>query len=127
MQGTPVENLQAAANEYLFEPCADMTADEQGLVEIQRAGTGMMMIGRKVFETLLDKVGNFSLVSPVQSNVKFEQEEKYKEFFYTTKNPETNVFLNEDFTFCNLWRSTGGKIYGAPWVRIQHIGNHVYG
>lgn len=127
VQGVKAENLQAMANEYLFEPSNSMEPDEQGLVEIQRAGTGMMMISRKVFETLSDKVGDFNLVSPVQSNVKFEKDNKYKEFFYTSKHPKTNVFLNEDFTFCNLWRENGGKIYGAPWVRLQHIGNHTYG
>lgn len=127
MQGVKAENLQAMANEYLFEPSNSMEPDEQGLVEIQRAGTGMMMISRKVFETLSDKVGDFSLVSPVQSNVKFEKDNKYKEFFYTSKHPTTNIFMNEDFTFCNLWRENGGKIYGAPWVRLQHIGNHTYG
>lgn len=126
MQGVKAQDLQASANEYLFEPSNDMTPDADGLVEIQRAGTGMMMISRKVFETLSDKVGDFSLVSPVQSNIKFEKDNKYKEFFYTSKN-ENNIFLNEDFTFCNLWRANGGKIYGAPWVRLFHIGNHTYG
>lgn len=127
IQGAPVENLQGLANEWLFEPTLEAIADEQGLLEIERAGTGMMMISRRVFETLSDKVDSFNLVAPVQSNVKFDVDNKYKEFFYTSKHPETNIFLNEDFTFCNLWKSTGGKIYGAPWVRLKHIGNHVYG
>lgn len=127
MQGAKAENLQALANEYLFEPSKSMEADKDGLVEISRSGTGMMMISRKVFETLLDKVDYFNLVSPVQSNVKFDQNNKYKEFFYTSKHPETKIFMNEDFTFCNLWRDNGGKIYGAPWVKLYHIGNHVYG
>lgn len=126
LQGCAADQLQSAANEYLFEPTESMEADSDGLVEIQRCGTGMMMIGRNVFESIIDKVSDFNLVSPVQSNIKFEKEEKYKEFFYTSKN-EHNVFLNEDFTFCNLWRSVGGKIYGAPWVRLNHIGNHVFG
>lgn len=125
-QGIRPELLQASANEYLFEPSLNAEPDENGLVEIQRAGTGMMMVSRKVFETLKDKVDKFNLVSPVQSNIEFQKDEGYFEFFYTSKN-ENNIFLNEDFTFCNLWRSTGGKIYGAPWVRLLHIGNHVYG
>jgi hypothetical protein len=126
MQNANVENLQGLSNEYLFEPSENFEPDENGLVEIQRAGTGMMLIRRNVFETLSDKVNDFELVSPVQSNVEFEQDNKYKEFFFTSKN-EKNIFLNEDFSFCNLWRENGGKIYGAPWVRLKHIGNHVYG
>ena len=87
----------------------------------------MMLIGREVFEALSDKVGSFKLVSPVQSNIQFEQENEYKEFFYTSIHPETKIFMNEDFTFCNLWRENGGKIYGAPWVKLQHIGTHTFG
>jgi len=127
MQGAPAQHLQGLANEYLFEPFENFDPDEEGCIEIQRSGTGMMMISRKVFETLSDKVSSFSLVSPVQSNVQFDQENKYKEFFYTSVDPKTNIFLNEDFSFCNLWRENGGKIYGAPWIKLQHIGNHTFG
>jgi len=127
LQGKKADMLQGLSNEYLVVQSANPNPDKNGLVEIERAATGMMMISRKVFETLEDKVGRFNLVSPVQSNVKFEKEELYKEFFYTSIDKETNIFLHEDFTFCKLWRDTGGKIYGAPWVRLYHIGNHVYG
>lgn len=126
MEGHLASNLQGMANEYLFESSHSMDPDKDGLVEIDRCGTGMMMIGRNVFETLMDKVDDFNLVSPVQSNVAFDQDNRYKEFFYTSKN-EQNIFLNEDFTFCNLWKSVGGKIYGAPWVKLHHIGNHTFG
>lgn len=127
LQGKKADMLQGLSNEYLVIQTPNTQPTKEGLVEIERAATGMMMISRKVFETLEDKVGRFNLVSPVQSNVKFEKEELYKEFFYTSIDKETNIFLHEDFTFCKLWRDTGGKIYGAPWVRLYHIGNHVYG
>lgn len=127
MQGARPEHLQGLANEYLFEPVFGAVPNEDGLIEISRAGTGMMMIGRTVFEQLSDKVDTFNLVSPVQSNVSFEVDEGYKEFFYTSKDKEKNIFMNEDFTFCSLWKSVGGKIYGAPWVKLNHIGNHIYG
>jgi len=121
------EALKSASNEYLFEPSLNSEPTEDGLIEIERAGTGMMLISRKVFETLSDKVKSFNLVSPVQSNVEFEQDESYKEFFFTSTDSERNIFLHEDFNFCKMWREAGGKIYGAPWVKLYHIGNHVYG
>lgn len=125
-QGVPPEILALYGNEYLFEKTSN-TVEDDGTIEILRSGTGMMMISRNVFEILSDKVESFNLVSPVQSNIKFNQGESYKEFFYTSKDSETNIFMNEDFTFCNLWRKNGGKIYAAPWVKLYHIGNHVYG
>lgn len=126
IQGIPTELLPLYGNEYLFEKTSN-TIEEDGTIEILRSGTGMMMISRHVFDLLKDKVDTFNLVSPVQSNIKFDQEESYKEYFYTSKDSETNIFMNEDFTFCNLWRANGGKIYAAPWVKLLHIGNHVYG
>jgi hypothetical protein len=127
MMGAKTEELPSYANEYLFEPVPNVQNEEDGTIEILRSGTGMMMISRKVFEELKDKVDKFNLVSPVMSNIKYDQNESYYEFFYTSKDPEKNIFMNEDFTFCNLWRENGGKIYGAPWVKLFHIGNHVYG
>lgn len=127
LRGNKANMLQGLANEYLVVPSNNTVPDENGLIEIERAATGMMLIRRNVFDSLSNKVDKFNLVSPVQSNIKFENEELYKEFFFTSIDNETNIFLHEDFTFCKMWRETGGKIYGAPWVRLFHIGNHIYG
>ena len=126
-QGVPVEQLQTAASEFLVIFDTSIPRTEEGLVEIERAGTGCMMISRKVFDTLSDKVKTFRIEAPVNSNVKFGQDEVYREYFYTSTDPNTEIFLHEDFTFCKMWRDTGGKIYGAPWVDLKHIGNHTYG
>lgn len=127
LQGIQPNLLPLYGNEYLFEPIPNSEPNDQGLVEILRAGTGMMMISRQVFESLEPHVGKFQIVSPVQSNIQMGQGEPYLEFFYTSQDPLTKIFMNEDFTFCNLYRNQGGKIYAAPWVKLLHIGNHVYG
>ncbi len=123
----PVEQLQTAGSEFLVVFNTTLPKTSDGLVEIERAGTGCMLISRKVFDTLSDKVNSFRIEAPVNSNVKFGQDEVYKEYFYTSTDPNTGIFLHEDFTFCRMWRETGGKIYGAPWVQLKHIGNHTYG
>jgi hypothetical protein len=127
LHGVQAQLLQSHSNEYLVVPSANTEPLENGLVEIDRAATGMMLISKTVFETLKDKVNAFNLVAPVQSNIQYGQDEKYYEFFYSQIEPETNLFLNEDFSFCKLWIDNGGKIYGAPWVKLFHVGNHVYG
>jgi hypothetical protein len=125
--GISVDQLQTAGSEFLVIFDTKIPKTSEGLVEIERAGTGCMMISKKVFETLSDKVNSFRIESPVNSNVKFGQDEMYKEYFYTSTDPDTKIFLHEDFTFCKMWKETGGKIYGAPWVQLKHIGNHTYG
>lgn len=127
LHGQPAHLLQSHSNEYLVVPSENTKTEEDGVIEIERAATGMMMLSKSVFETLKEKVNAFNLVSPIQSNVKFGQEEKYYEFFYSQIEPETNLFLNEDFSFCKLWIDNGGKIYGAPWIKLYHVGNHVFG
>lgn len=127
VMGIRPDQLQARSSEYLFIPSGDMVQDADGLIEIERAGTGMMMISRTVFETLSNQVQSFKLEAPVMSNVRFEDTEEYKEFFYTCVDPTTKIFLHEDFNFCRLWKETGGKIYGASWVALKHIGTHTFG
>jgi hypothetical protein len=125
LNGMSDENLQAmASSEYLFVPAEEGGTNRQGLIEIERAATGMMMISKTVFNTLADKVPEFLSEGVVigQNNPKYT-----KEFFFTSTDPETKVFLHEDFNFCKLWRDAGGKIYGAPWVKLYHIGTQVYG
>lgn len=126
LMGVKADALPSCSNEFLFVGSDNQEPDKEGLIEITRAATGMMLIRRNVFEELANKVKQFNLVSPVQSNIKFENEELYKEFFFTSID-ENNILLHEDFTFCKMWCDLGGKIYGAPWVRLFHIGNHVYG
>lgn len=126
LNGVPAQNLLSAGAEYLF--IGDVSKrTPSGLVEIERAATGCMMIHRNVFKKLSDSIQNFKLEAPVNSNVVFQNQEEYKEYFFTAVDPDNKIFLHEDFNFCRLWRNVGGKIYGAPWVRLQHIGNYTFG
>jgi hypothetical protein len=126
-KGISTENLQTATSEFLVIFDTSLPKTEEGLLEIERAGTGCMMISKNVFNILSNRVGSFRIESPVNSNVKFDDDMEYKEFFFTSADPNTKIFLHEDFNFCRMWRETGGKIYGAPWVHLKHIGTHTFG
>jgi len=125
--GATIEQLPHYASEYLVVQTDNVTETEDGLVELERAATGMMMLSKKVYEELSDKVNTFNLEAAGSSNIKFEESELYKEYFYTSTDPITKIFLHEDFTFCKLWKDNGGQIYGAPWVKLRHIGNYTFG
>lgn len=116
-------DLPKHAVEYLYIP-DELDTDEE-LVEISRAGTGMMMISREVFESLHDKVNSFKLESNLE-NV-FEVNEEIAEYFYTSIDPETKIYLHEDFNFCKLWRANGGKVHAATWVELTHSGTYTFG
>lgn len=121
--GVPEQELPKHSLEYLFIPSTEQI--ENGLVEIERAGTGMMLISRNAFESLTDKVDSFKLEANLE-NV-FQVNEDIAEYFFTSVDRDTKVYLHEDFNFCKLWLESGGKIYAAPWVELTHSGTHVYG
>lgn len=122
-EGVSVQELPKHALEYLFVP--DNIDAEDDLIDINRAGTGMMLISRNVFEELEDKVDTFKLESDLE-NV-FRTDEEIREYFFTSIDTETKIYLHEDFNFCKLWKEHGGKIHAASWVELTHSGTHVFG
>ena len=54
-------------------------------------------------------------------------EDKVYQFFDSSICEKTGILRSEDFTFCDMWRKQGGKIYAAQWVKLKHIGTHVFG
>jgi hypothetical protein len=85
---------------------------------------GFMLIKRKVFEKLADKVDTY--ISGVSVDGMIDTNDEVKEYFFVRKNAK-GVMQSEDYAFCELWRQAGGKIWMAPWVRLWHIGTHVFG
>lgn len=126
INGAPAENLQSVGSEYLFHPSTSKNPDDtDDLIEIEKAGTGMMLIHRRVFDALKDKVPTFRLEDAVD-NVSGKDDIFY-EYFRAGIDPKTGIYLHEDYYFCHLWKEAGGKIYAPKWVQLQHIGTHVFG
>ena len=122
--GIPPNNLLRHSLDYLFLQSPNAVVDDDGLVEIDASGTGMMMISREVFEKLSDSVDSFRLESKLD-NVSNDGE-YIKEFFKSTIDKETAVYLHEDFTFCKMCKNIGEKIYAATWMSLSHSGSFVY-
>jgi hypothetical protein len=92
-------------------------------LEIANGGTGFMLIKRKVFETLLDKVPSYT--NDMYHAVDTVREAKIiKEFFATSIDEQSNRLLSEDYHFCKIAREAGFKVYAAPWAHFTHIGTY---
>jgi hypothetical protein len=85
--------------------------------EVDYAATGFMLIKRKVFENLADKVDEYRFIGN-------DKTIKIKNFFYTKV--FDNELYGEDVSFCHLLRQHGMKVYIAPWVQLSHIGTHKF-
>lgn len=83
-------------------------------VEVDYAGTGFMMIDRKVIETLTEKHGTY-----------LGQHGPSPAIFMT---PIHNGGLeSEDYHFCRIARESGFKVIMDPSIRLKHWGQFAYG
>lgn len=105
---------------------AVVRSDEQGLIELQHGATGFMLIKRKVFEQLSDRVPTYRTSAAKMPDGQYVKP-LTKEFFATSIDDESGVLLSEDYHFCELWRKLGGRIYAKPSIRLEHVGTYVYG
>ncbi|NBW20899.1 MAG: hypothetical protein EBR82_74350, partial [Caulobacteraceae bacterium] len=91
-------------------------------MEVTAVGTGLMAIKRSVFEKMAPECPKYALNN---SNAEFEFDNMVTEFFATSITPE-GILLSEDYHFCRKWIAMGGKVYAAPWVRVDHAGEYIF-
>jgi hypothetical protein len=94
-----------------------------GPVEVDKAGTGFLMIRREAFEKLkpsVDQVLESVLGETVPVHRFFSQ-------MVVPYEDGTAIELSEDYSFCERWTRIGGKIVMDPSVRLRHHGTKAYG
>lgn len=106
----PVENLQFTASEML---------------EVENVSTGFMMIKREVFDAIRTRWPDQEYRLDYAIDVTEGTTKVVYNYFATPV--EDGVLLSEDYYFCKRWKETGGKIWLAPWMKMQHIGDYFYG
>ena len=113
--GSFVVNLVGGVSEQegkLYEP-----------MQIENGGTGFMLIKRRVFEALKDKVPTYTNDMMLIVN-QDQQKQVIHEFFDTSIDETSNRLLSEDYHFCKLARKYDFKIYAAPWANLTHTGTY---
>jgi hypothetical protein len=94
-------------------------------IEIANGGTGFMLIKRKVFETLNDKVPSYT--NDMYHAVDVVRKVKViKEFFATSIDEESNRLLSEDYHLCKIARQAGFTVWCAPWANFSHTGTYSF-
>lgn len=109
------------AGEYVFNPVPGDTSgqtDQYGMVEVQEAGTGFMLVKRAVFERLKAHVPEY--------RDSFDNETVQTNWEFFPIGPRKGRYQSEDYSFCELWRDTGGKIYLNPFLNLKHIGTYTF-
>jgi hypothetical protein len=94
------------------------------LVEVGYAATGFMLIKRRVFEKIIKAKPDLKYKNEVDGYMSFG--DNFYNFFPADINPSTRKYESEDYGFCNLWRSLGGKIHVDPSINLHHMGSYAY-
>lgn len=97
------------------------------LVEVSEAGTGFMMIDRKALEKYAEHYKEYTYKPDHARSANFDGSHEITAFFDTIIDPETKRYLSEDYMFCKWSRKIGLKVWMAPWMKLKHIGMHIYG
>lgn len=95
-------------------------------VEVTEAGTGFMLISRKVFDDYAAAFPELLYTPDHARSEGFDGSKKIVCFFDTVIDPETNRYLSEDYYFCKNARKIGHKTWILPWVKLNHVGMYKF-
>lgn len=100
-----------------FKVYAQKEADAQGLIEVNRIGTGFVMMDRRVFEVLAEYVGEYEPFDD-KPNV------KHKEYF--VMGGFNSRYRGEDWYFCEMAKKAGLQVYINANAIVSHQGSFVF-
>ena len=108
-------NISNEQRQYLKENPGQM-------VEVEYIGTGLMLIKRDVFQKLKESTASYRSDQSDMAGIKHG--DTIYDFWRTDIDPKSKRLLSEDYNFCDMWKSLGGKIYLAPYVKVVHVGTY---
>ena len=93
--------------------------------EVDYAATGFMLINTDVLRKIIDKRPDLKYTNDVDGYMSANPDTFY-DFFTVGVNPSNKKYESEDYGFCQLWRSIGGKICVIPDINLRHTGRNHY-
>ncbi|CCE11738.1 conserved hypothetical protein [Bradyrhizobium sp. STM 3843] len=121
-------DVPSAALDYVLEiDNPDHVVVVNGFARVRYAGTGFLMIRRRVLETMCAHPG----YAPLQffrehSDDALAGNPNRFALFECMIDPATGTYLSEDFAFCKRWTDLGGQIWADLDSRLDHVGPSVF-
>lgn len=127
--GMADDMLMAKSLDYVFNPVYQQTADgkltaqvSNGMVKVKDIGTGFMLIKKECINILILRHEDLKY----KNNVAGYHTEKSEDYFYTLFDteidPQSKVYLSEDYLFCKRWLDCGGDCWLDLSVNLNHTG-----
>jgi len=118
-----IEELAETGLHFVGLPCSEKEREHRnGFITGVYAGCGFMMLRRSCIERMIFAYPQTKYKLAHVYTTSKERSENLYALFDCIIEPETNIYLSEDFTFCRRWRDIGGKIWLDPKSRLAHHG-----
>ena len=125
--GRTDETLGEAGLAYVGDVCAgDAFKTENGFATGNYAGTGFQLIKRSVFERMIGAYPDTKFKSLHAFPRPSQPSENLYALFDCMIDPDTGVYLSEDYAFCRRWRALGGEIWLDLTCRLTHSGSYSF-
>ena len=115
-----LERLSGDFNVALTSNSRTFERDE--LIELDRLGTGLMLIRRDAIETLTRTHGELNYRPDPVEKLNYQLDDQVCALFQPLIDPQSQHLLSEDYAFCSRARAASFRIWLAPWVRASHSG-----
>ncbi len=103
-----------------FSSELDLSKMKNESIEVEYAATGFMLIKRECFEKIIKERPDIKYQNDIDGYM--SAGDNFYDFFQCRINPKTKKYESEDYGFCQLWRSLGGKIHAIPDITLNHRG-----
>ena len=95
-------------------------AKSENIVEAEYAATGFMLIKRQCIEKIIKERPDIKYINDIDGYM--DAGDNFYDIFQCRVNPETKKYESEDYGFCKLWKSLGGKINVITDITLNHRG-----
>ncbi|HET9869699.1 MAG TPA: hypothetical protein VFR02_04265, partial [bacterium] len=118
-----VKDLQSSALSYVVEfsdPRKIETRD--GFAKVKYAGTGFLMVRREALLKMEGRYPDLKFTGQHQAEDPYRGSAHRYALFNCFVEPETGIYLSEDYSFCRRWTDMGGEIWVDLKSRLTHVG-----
>lgn len=123
-----VPDLESAALNYVVEFLDQRPAPIEGqMIRVRALGGGFLLIQREVITRMIAAYPDLRFAT---SDVRTSRDEAVDTSGYALFDPlidpDSGIYLSEDYAFCKRWRDLGGEIWADTRSRLTHFGAHAF-
>lgn len=120
--------LEKYVGDFVFNPKHNQKSIQIGEpCEVLEIGTGFMMISRYALEHFRDSYPQYMYKPDHARTEAFDGSREILQAFQAEIDPKSKRYLSEDYWFCQKAQEIGLKVWLCPWMKLQHVGAHIFG